>query len=138
MSARLGFHRYVRRDPTAAVLANYRWAGGYKTGGNGFDTFPEEWREQMLAHAPATLREMDQLMRPYPSRAAIRSIACPVTVIEGELSDPAFARADAFVLRLLPRARMISLPGAAHMLHVDQPERWVEAVAGSTGLSRAG
>lgn len=28
MSARLGFHRYVRRDPTAAVLTNYRWAGG--------------------------------------------------------------------------------------------------------------
>ena len=138
MTARLGFHRYVRRDATAAVLTNYRWAGGYKTGGNGFDAFPEEWREQMLAHASATLREMDQLMRPYPSRAAIRSIACPVTVIEGELSDPAFVAANAFVLRLLPRARMISLPGAAHMLHVDQPERWVEAVAGPTGLRQAG
>lgn len=86
----------------------------------------------MLVHAPATLREMDRLMRPYPSRAAIRSIACPVTVIEGELSDPAFVGADAFVLRLLPRARLISLPGAAHMLHVDQPERWIEAVAEST------
>lgn len=137
MTARLGFHRYVRRDAVAAVLTNYRWAGGYKTGGNGFDAFPQEWQEQMLAHAPATLREMDQLMRPYPSRAAIRSIACPVTVIEGELSDPAFVAADAFVLRLLPRARMISLPGAAHMLHVDQPERWVEAVAESTRLRRA-
>ena len=74
----------------------------------------------------ATLREMDQMMRPYPSRAAIRSIACPVTVIEGELSDPAFVTADAFVMRLLPQARMVVLPGAAHMLHVDQPELWVE------------
>ena len=79
-----------------------------------------------------------KLMRPDPSRAVIRSIACPVTVIEGELSDPTFARADAFVLRLLPRARNISLPGAAHMLHVDQPERSVEAVAGSAGASGAG
>ncbi|MEK6250940.1 MAG: hypothetical protein AABM43_03175 [Actinomycetota bacterium] len=42
-----------------------------------------------------TLREMDQMMRPYPARAAIRSIACPVTVIEGDLSDPAFVTANA-------------------------------------------
>jgi pimeloyl-ACP methyl ester carboxylesterase len=75
---------------------------------------------------------MDQMMRPYPTRAAIRSIACPVTVIEGDLSDPAFATADAFVSGLLPQARMVSLPGAAHMLHVDQPERWVEAVTEAT------
>ena len=68
----------------------------------------------------------------YPSRAAIRSIACPVTVIEGELSDRAFVTADAFVMRLLPQARMVLLPGAAHMLHVDQPELWVEAVAEPT------
>jgi pimeloyl-ACP methyl ester carboxylesterase len=128
MAVRSGFQRYVRRDATSAALTLYRWASGYKTGGNGFDAFPDAWREQMLAHAPATLREMDQMMRPYPSRAAIRSIACPVTVIEGELSDPAFPTADAFIMRLLPKARMVSLPGAAHMLHVDQPDRWVEAI----------
>jgi hypothetical protein len=34
----------------------------------------------------------------------IRSIDCPVAV-EGELSDPAFRVADAFVMRLLPRRR---------------------------------
>jgi pimeloyl-ACP methyl ester carboxylesterase len=78
---------------------------------------------------------MDRMMRPYPTRAGIRSIACPVTVIEGDLSDPAFAFSDAFVMRLLPQARMVSLPGAAHMLHIDQPERWVETVAGLLGQS---
>lgn len=88
MEARFGFHRYVRRDPAAAALTMYRWASGYKTGGNTFDALPEEWREQMLANAPATLREMDQMIHPYPTRAAIRSIVCPVTVIEGDLSDP--------------------------------------------------
>jgi pimeloyl-ACP methyl ester carboxylesterase len=133
MSVRSGFHRYVRRDPAAAALSMYRWAGGYKTGGNAYDPLPEAWREQMLAHAPATLHEMDQMIRPYPTRAAIRSIACPVTVIEGDLSDPAFARAVGFVLRLLPHARLVSLPGAAHMLHIDQPESWVEIVTQTTG-----
>jgi pimeloyl-ACP methyl ester carboxylesterase len=133
MAVRSGFHRYGRRDPAAAALTMYRWASGYKTGGNAFDALPEAWREQMLAHAPATLREMDQMVRPYPTRAAIRSIACPVTIIEGDLSDPAFATADGFVMRLLPQARMVSLPGAAHMLHVDQPESWVEVVTQATG-----
>src|SRR4029077_243321 len=122
-----------RRDPASAALTMYRWAGGYKTGGNAFDALPGAWREQMLAHAPATLREMDQMIRPYPTRAAIRSIACPVTVIEGDLSDPAFATAVGFVMRLLPQARLVSLPGAAHMLHVDQPEGWVEIVTQTTG-----
>jgi pimeloyl-ACP methyl ester carboxylesterase len=133
MEARFGFNRYVRRDQKAAALTMYRWASGYKTGGNTFDALPEAWREQMLANAPATLREMDQMIRPYPARTAIRSIACPVTVIEGDLSDPAFAGAAGFVRRLLPQARMVSLPDAAHMLHIDQPESWVELVTQATG-----
>jgi pimeloyl-ACP methyl ester carboxylesterase len=128
MAARAGLHRYLRRDPGAAALAMYRWASSYTTGGNAFDTFPEPWRQQMLAHAPSTLTEMDQMLRPYPSRTAIRSITCPVTVIAGELSDPSFATANAFLLRLLPQARLVSLTDAAHMLHVDQPEQWIQAV----------
>ena len=86
----------------------------------------------MLAHAPSTLREMDQMMRPYPSRAKIRSIKCPVSVVEGELSDPTFLVADAFVMRLLPQANKVSLAGAGHFLQIDQPERWVEAVINAT------
>jgi pimeloyl-ACP methyl ester carboxylesterase len=133
MAVRSGFNRYLCGDPAAAALTMYRWAAGYKTGGNAFDALPQAWREQMLAHAPATLREMDQMIRPYPARAVIRSIACPVTVIEGDLSDPAFARAVGFVMRLLPQARRVSLPGAAHMLHIDQPEGWVEVVTQAAG-----
>ncbi len=137
MTARSGFQRYVRRDPASAALTMYRWASGYKTGGNAFDALPEAWRAQMLAHAPTTLREMDQMIRPYPTRAAIRSIACPVTVIEGDLSDPAFAPAVGFVMRLLPQAQLVSLPGAEHMLHIDQPEGWVEIVTQPAGQARS-
>jgi pimeloyl-ACP methyl ester carboxylesterase len=126
------FQRFVRRDPPAAAATMYRWAGGYRNGGNAFDNFPAAWREQMLSHAPAALREMDQVRRPYPSRADIRSINCPVTILEGELSDPAFVKADAFLLRQLPQARLVRLPGAAHMLHIDQPGRWVDLVVGAT------
>jgi pimeloyl-ACP methyl ester carboxylesterase len=51
-----------------------------------------------------------------------------VTLIEGDLSDPAFVRADEFVMHLLPQARKVSLPGSAHMLHIDQPDAWVQIV----------
>ncbi len=103
MAVRSGFQRYVRRDAAAAALEMYRWASGYKTGGNAFDALPQAWREQMLAHAPATLREMDQMIRPYPGAGGDPFDCVPVTVIEGDLSDPVFARAGGFVMRLLPR-----------------------------------
>jgi len=127
MSARFTAHR-ARRNQRAAAQTMYRWAGGYTTGGNAYDGYSAEWQEQMCAHAATTTREMDQLLRPYPSRKAIRSITCPVTMIDGDLSDPAFVKAAASVRRLLPQARSVLLTGAAHMLHIDQPQQWVDAV----------
>jgi pimeloyl-ACP methyl ester carboxylesterase len=132
MAARSAGHRYLRRDRAKAAATMYRWASGYETGGHAFDGLPDAWQQQMLAHARSTLREMDQMMRPYPSRATIRSIRCPVRLIEGELSDPTFPLVDAFVMRLLPQAHKISLNDAAHFLQIDQPERWVEAVIDTT------
>lgn len=131
MQLRCWNQRFLRRDAEAAAAIMYRWVSGYTTGGNAFDGLPQAWRDQMTAHGTSTVREMDQLLRPYPSRAAIRSIACPVTVIEGSLSDPVFPQADAFVASLLPQSRLITLPGAAHFLHIDQPALFVEAVVGA-------
>lgn len=129
MQIRSAVQRHLRRDAGAAAQVMYRWVSGYTTGGNAYDRLPEAWREQMVRSGPNTVREMSQLLRPYPSQARTRSIRCPVTVIEGDLSQTAFVKADAFITGLLPQARTISLAGAAHFLHIDQPELWVEAVA---------
>jgi pimeloyl-ACP methyl ester carboxylesterase len=128
MQTKSSIRRYLRRDAGAAAQIMYRWASGSTAGGNTFDTLPPAWRDQMIRNGPNTVREMDQLMWPYPSKAAIRSIACPVTILEGELSDPAFKKADAFVQRLLPQARTVTVPGSTHFLQIDQPELWVEAI----------
>jgi pimeloyl-ACP methyl ester carboxylesterase len=129
MQTRSWIRRYLRRDVGAAAQTMYRWASGSVAGGNTFDTLPQAWQDQMGRNAPSTVREMDQLLWPSPSKAAIRSIACPVTVIEGELSDPAFKKADAFIKRLLPQARSVRLIGAAHFLQIDQPVLWINAIA---------
>jgi pimeloyl-ACP methyl ester carboxylesterase len=129
MQTRTSAQRYLRRDVAAAAQTMYRWVSGYTTGGNAYDGLPQAWRDQMVGHAASTVREMDQLIRLYPTRQAIRSISCPVTVIEGDLSNPAFPSIDAFIARLLPQARLVSLTGAAHFLHIDQPQQWVDVVA---------
>ena len=118
----------TRSFSAAAAQTMYRWSSGWARGGNTFDKLPQAWQDQMIGNGANTVREMDQLLRPYPTGSKIRSIACPVTVIEGEFSDPAFVTADALVRRLLPHARLITLSEAAHFLHIDQPGQWVEAV----------
>lgn len=130
MQARSSAQRYLRRDPGAAAQAMYRWSSASTQGRVTFDTLPQEWQDQMTRNGPSTVREMDQLLRPYPSLAAIRSVTCPVRLIEGELSDRVFVKADALIRTLLPQAELVVLPGAAHFLHIDQPRAWVEAVAG--------
>ncbi len=128
MQTRSLIQRYLLRDVGAAAQTMYRWVSTSTQGGNTFDSLPQAWRDQMVSNGPSTVREMDQLLRPRPSRAKIRAITCPVTLIEGELSDPVFLTADAFVKRLLPQAKLVSLSEAAHFLHIDQPKQWVEAV----------
>ena len=127
MSARMSAAR-ARRDKRAGAAAMYRWSNSYTTGGNGFDRLPPEEQEGMLAHAPSTVREMDQLTRPAPSSRVVRGIACPVTCVQGSLSEPVFPRAINRLQRLLPQTRIVEIQGGAHMLHRDQPEEWVRAV----------
>ena len=66
MSARM-LRARVRRDERGAAASMYRWANSYTSGGNGFERLPPDEQEGMLAHAPSTVREMDQLTRPAPS-----------------------------------------------------------------------
>ncbi len=127
MSARMLAAR-ARRDQRGAAAAMYRWANAYTTGGSGFDRLPPDEQEGMLAHAPSTIREMDQLMRPAPSSRVVRGVTCPLTCIEGSLSDPVFPRAIKRVQRLLPQTRVAGIDGGAHMLHRDRPQEWARAV----------
>jgi pimeloyl-ACP methyl ester carboxylesterase len=127
MSARM-FGARIRGDKRAAATAMYRWANSYTSGGNGFDRLPPEEQEGMLAHAPSTVREMDQLTRPAPSSRIVRGVDCPVTCVRGSLSEPVFPRAIERVQRLLPQTRVARIDGGAHMLHRDRPDEWVRAV----------
>jgi pimeloyl-ACP methyl ester carboxylesterase len=110
----------------------YRWANSYTTGGNAFDRLPLAEQEGMLVHSRSTLLEMDQLTRPFPSPKAVASIGCPVTCLQGSLSDPVFPRAVRRLRRRLPQTKVVEIEGGAHMLHRDRPDEWVRAVLDAT------
>ncbi|MEA2349031.1 MAG: hypothetical protein QOG62_2818 [Thermoleophilaceae bacterium] len=128
MSTQMQFRWRIRRDERAAAATMYRWANSYTTGDNGFDRLPAEEQEGMLAHARSTVLEMDQLTRPFPPSRAISSIGCPVTCLQGSLSDPVFPRAVRRLKRRLPQTRVVEIEGGAHMLHRDQPDEWARVV----------
>ena len=130
-SLRLNYQRRLRRDPHRAVLGYYRWATRYVDGGNSFDLLPEEWRRRALepGHVRATLAEVDRLFRPWPARAALAPITCPVTVAIGDSGEPAFHRSSERVLRALPEARRVHIPGhTSHLLFWDQPQAFAAQI----------
>jgi hypothetical protein len=45
-----------------------------------------------FASAAATVAETDHLRHRYPRRADLAAISCPVTLLQGGLSKPTFAR----------------------------------------------
>lgn len=131
-SATLGavyLQRWLGRDPEGAALRFYRWATGYSWGGNQYDSYPEEWRRTAAGHTAAVLRELSQLILPHPRRSAVRGLSVPTSVIIGDAGRPVFQRTARLVLRLVPGAKEVAAPGAAHLVYTDQPEICAQAIA---------
>jgi pimeloyl-ACP methyl ester carboxylesterase len=59
-----------------------------------------------------------------------RRIACPVLAVAGEESPPVFAERQQRLLDWLPNAEPFTLPGAGHLLMLEQPRALAEALAG--------
>ena len=124
----------LRRDPEGAALGYYRWASRFTTGGNGYDTYPEEWRSTAMKHARATLHEVVQLVPPWPRAKAVRRISCPTTLLIGDVGEPVFRRTTRRVHRLLPHARMVAVSQTGHLIPADQPRAFAEAVSDALGI----
>ncbi len=122
------FRRWLLRNEEQAAVELYRWITAYRTGGNQFDSAPEDRRRTAAMHAPAALREVTQLIRPWPSARALGSIACPVTLLIGDLSQRFFHRTSDRVRRALPSCRVVRVEKTAHLIAVDQPGAVVNAV----------
>jgi pimeloyl-ACP methyl ester carboxylesterase len=56
-------------------------------------------------------------------------VARPVLAVVGERSHPVFAERRELLLAWLPHAEGYTLPGATHLLHVEQPRAMAERLA---------
>jgi pimeloyl-ACP methyl ester carboxylesterase len=83
---------------------------------------PSEWRVGVLAHADAVAAEQPhEVTTRYPSSAQLRHLDLPTTIVIGERSQPYFHRIARHLERLLPDARLRSVPDASHAVHLDSP-----------------
>jgi pimeloyl-ACP methyl ester carboxylesterase len=121
-----------------AALTFFHWASRYTSGGNAFDSYPEEWRRLMLAGSPAIFRETRAGAGGEKLKASeLAGISCPVTIICGDRSDPAFPRGSRYVQQKIPGATFVTAPGASHMLATDAPQEVAAAVRAATGIAVA-
>ena len=88
-----------------------------------FNDRPGYWRSldretqtRMLALSERLAVGLDAVQRLEMSRADLKAIAVPVTVIRGGATDPLHARLSELVARAIPGAALVDLPGAGHMM----------------------
>lgn len=69
-------------------------------------------------------------LRAYaPRYAELARVAVPTLLLAGERSSSYFRPALDELARALPRARLVTLAGAGHMLHAEAPRRFAELLA---------
>jgi 3-oxoadipate enol-lactonase len=66
--------------------------------------------------------------RPKLTEHQLASVACPVLMVVGSRDDPRRQRQAARFAELNPSSRLVGIEGAAHSVHVDEPDRVAAAV----------
>jgi pimeloyl-ACP methyl ester carboxylesterase len=137
-SLKIEFARRVKHDKRRAAQELFDFALSYRGGGTQFERWPTDWQESMLASAPSVVAEIDHLLQPYPSRTSLPSIGCPVTLLQGGLSERTFAKVNRYLRKRLPEARLVEIEGTAHAVHFDRPEEFRDAVLAAAALASHG
>jgi 2-succinyl-6-hydroxy-2,4-cyclohexadiene-1-carboxylate synthase len=123
----------VSEQGCAALLPRMREAQPSAAQQRGIDFLGEEehWRrievklEQM---DPLAFSQLGPLLREQPPLLdRVSGIECPTTVIVGE-HDTAFVEPSAVLAQRLPRARLVTIPDAAHCPQYENAEAWQQAV----------
>ena len=88
---------------------------------------PAEIRDMLLGNVPA-LKVERSAPRPGFTCGDVRRIAVPALVLAGDRSPSAFRRSAEFLAQCLPSCALASIPGAGHMMQLDNPQAFNEAV----------
>jgi pimeloyl-ACP methyl ester carboxylesterase len=114
-----------------SAAAFFRTVTRYRDGGNAFDAMPPERRERMLASADAIVAEIRAGTGEELTPARLGTIRCPVTLLLGERSPPLYARLGRKLAAALPSLRTATVAGGGHLMMVEAPKAFAEAVDGA-------
>jgi pimeloyl-ACP methyl ester carboxylesterase len=64
-----------------------------------------------------------------PAASRLRELTCPVLVVVGGADDPAIVQVAERIAGEAPRARLVILPGAGHMLSLEQPTAFTDLLS---------
>jgi pimeloyl-ACP methyl ester carboxylesterase len=110
----------------------FRFGSTLRSGGNSYDDAPEDVRENLRANAEPVLAEWDPhpfgVMHEHLSLRSVVRLPLPVTWILGTESSPWIAGLHDRVVRRRPDIRTVLVPGAGHLVHLDQPNEFIAAV----------
>jgi len=137
---RLKTHQ-LRGRPVEALEVFLRFGSALRSGGNTYDNLPEPERAALRRYHRVVLAEWDPhpygVMHEHLSTARVARIAVPTTWLLGGESGPWMAKLHSRVARRMTALRTVVVPGAGHLMHLDQPEAFLAAVrAASAAASR--
>ena len=127
LRAHLG--RFLGRERQAARTWG-RWATGEAGGGSTWDRddYPEERREAFIANSRGIWRDLASGDGSHLLPEALRTIACPVTCVRGDMSQSWFVKTTEAMPELLPHAEVKVIPGANHALTFHRPAEFAQAI----------
>ncbi len=82
----------------------------------------------MAAIPEAVYRETLRCLTTFDRRADLPRIAAPTLLISGELDQAAPAKTMRRMAEAIPGARIVVVPGAGHMVHLEQPRAFRAAL----------
>jgi pimeloyl-ACP methyl ester carboxylesterase len=115
-----------------------RWATRTTDGANGYDATPPEVQAELAANGSAIMRELDSGTGEHVKNAEIAKIACPVELLLGGNTLPAYGKAARRIKKALPSLEIVTVPGAGHVLPVSHSQAVVDAVKRVRGLGDGG
>jgi 3-oxoadipate enol-lactonase len=84
-----------------------------------------EWRE---GHDPAALAAATRALYDFDFREALAALPCPVRVLSGAEDRLAPPEAGKEIAQLVPGARFSVIEASGHMLQIEQPEAFEQAL----------
>jgi pimeloyl-ACP methyl ester carboxylesterase len=99
--------------------------------------FWERRRRRLTAMDPEAFAILAlELVDHVPLDAQLASIRCPTLVMVGE-QDSGFLAPSDELTRIIPGARKVVIPGAAHSPQLENPSAWIRAISDHLARARA-